>query len=179
MIHTPDRSPVPAFGASNFQASRVADLALDVDRVRGMLGRWLDTPTEAGLLARQMAVEMARVHLCAGHDVVLPQFLGRLDFVVALQRLCEEVRAEFVEVVLLSSPDEAAARFARRSDRSTSAEHHDAATLLERSGGADALRDIYRRLLAVVAARPATRTVVTVDGEVDQAYVDLLTRLST
>jgi len=82
-------------------------LALDVDRVRGMLGRWLDTPTEAGLLARQMAVEMARVHLCAGHDVVVPQFLGRLDFIGVLQRLCEEVRAEFVEVVLLSNPDEA------------------------------------------------------------------------
>ena len=96
-------------------------LALDVDRVRGMLGRWLDTPTEAGLLARQMAVEMARVHLCAGHDVVVPQFLGRLDFIGVLQRLCEEVKAEFVEVVLLSNPDEAVSRFARRSYQSTSA----------------------------------------------------------
>lgn len=51
-------------------------VALDIDHVRAMLGRWLDTPTEAGLLVRQMAVEMARVHLCAGHDVVVPQFLG-------------------------------------------------------------------------------------------------------
>lgn len=42
-----------------------------------------------------------------------------------------------------------------------------------------ALRDSYRRLLAVLAARPGTRTVVTVEGEVDQAYADLLTRLST
>lgn len=154
-------------------------LSLDIDRVRGMLGRWLDTPTEAGLLARHMAIEMARVHLCAGHDVIVPQFLGRLDFVEALQRLCDEVKAEFVEVVLLSSPEEAAARFVRRTDQSTSAEHRDAATLLERSGGPDALPGIYRRLLAVVAARPGTRTVVTVDGQVDQAYADLLTRLST
>jgi hypothetical protein len=71
------------------------------------------------------------------------------------------------------------ARFAWRSDRSTNSEHRDAAALVERSGGPDALRDSYRRLLAVVAARPATRTVVTVDGGVDQAYADLLTRLST
>lgn len=154
-------------------------LALDIDRVRGMLGRWLDTPAEAGLLARQLAVEMARVHLRAGHDVVIPQFLGRLSFVEALERLCEEVRAEFVEVALFSNPDEAVDRFVRRSDRSTSTEHQDAAALLDRSGGPDTLRDSCRQLLAVVAARPATRTVVTVDGEIDQTYTNLLTRLAT
>lgn len=91
----------------------------------------------------------------------------------------EKVRAEFVEVALLSSPDEAVDRFVRRSDRSTRTEHQDAAALLERSGGPDTLRDVYQQLLAVVAARPATRTGVTVDGEVDQAYADLLTRLAT
>jgi predicted kinase len=168
----------PGSGKSTLARRYIQDhpltLALDVDQVRGMLGRWLDTPTEAGLLARHMAIEMARVHLGAGHDVVVPQFLGRLDYIVTLQRMCEQVNAEFVEVVLLSSPDEAATRFARRSDQSTIAEHQDAAALVERSGGPDVLRDIYRRLLAVVAARPATRTVVTVDGEVDQAYADLL-----
>jgi leucyl aminopeptidase (aminopeptidase T) len=85
---------------------------------------------------------MARMHLGAGHDVVVQQFLSRLDFVVALQRLCEQVGADFMEVVLLSSPEEAAARFARRSDRSTSAKHQDTAALVKRSGGPDALRDI-------------------------------------
>ncbi|MGH3670462.1 MAG: hypothetical protein ACRDSH_07480, partial [Pseudonocardiaceae bacterium] len=52
-------------------------LALDIDVVRAMLGGWLDHPMEAGLIERGMAVEMARVQLRAGGDVLVPQFLGR------------------------------------------------------------------------------------------------------
>jgi hypothetical protein len=51
---------------------------------------------------------------------------------VEMARAAAPVRAgwsRLVEVVLFSSPEEAATRFARRSDRSTSAEHQDAATL--------------------------------------------------
>ncbi len=154
-------------------------LALDIDVVRAMLGRWLDEPDESGLLARRMAVEMARVQLLAGRDVVIPQFLGRLEFVLVLQRLCDDVGAEFVEVVLLSDPQDAAERFTRRSAQPETAEHQNAAALLERRGGLDALPGMYDRLLQVVAARPRTRVVLTVDGEVERAYHDLLARIST
>jgi hypothetical protein len=78
-------------------------LALDVDVVRAMLGRWLDDPVAAGLIARRMAFEMARVQLTAGRDVWVPQFLGRLDFVFELEDLCDKIGAVFVEVVLLSN----------------------------------------------------------------------------
>jgi hypothetical protein len=54
--------------------------------------------------ARRMALEMARVQLLVGRDVVIPQFLGRRDFVLALEQLCNDVRAEFIEVVLLAGP---------------------------------------------------------------------------
>ncbi len=154
-------------------------LALDIDVVRAMLGRWLDEPDESGLLARRMAVEMGRVQLLGGRDVVIPQFLGRLEFVLVLQRLCDDVGAEFVEVVLLSDPQDAAERFTRRSAQPETAEHQNAAALLERRGGLDALPGMYDRLLQVVAARPRTRVVLTVDGEVERAYHDLLTRIST
>lgn len=92
-------------------------LALDVDAVRAMLGRWLDQPVEAGLIAQRMALEMARVQLTAGRDVLVPQFLGRLDFVLELEHLAGQVGADFVELALLSSPQDAADRFVRRSAR--------------------------------------------------------------
>ena len=41
-----------------------------------MVSRWLQTPTEAGLLARAMLLETTRVYLRAGHDVVVPQVPG-------------------------------------------------------------------------------------------------------
>lgn len=154
-------------------------LALDIDTVRAMLGCWLDEATEAGLIARRMALEMARVQLTSGRDVVIPQFLGRLDFVFALELLCDDVGAKFVEVALLSSPREAADRFVRRSSAPETVEHRDANALLERSGGLSALPDMYNRLLEVIASRPRTRTVVTVDGQADQAYRDLLTLVAS
>ncbi len=111
--------------------------------------------------------------------MVVPQFLGRLDFVSALERLCDDVGADFIEVALLSSPQDTVDRFARRSAASQTAEHRDAQALVERSGGLDALRGVYDRLLEVVADRPHTRTFVTVDGQVAQAYRDLLAHVAS
>jgi predicted kinase len=149
-------------------------LALDIDVVRSMLGGWLDQPRQAGLLARRLALAMAEAQLSSGRDVVMPQFLGRLDFVLDLERLCADVGAEFIEVALLSNADDAAWRFTRRSEDPQSQGHRDAAALLERGGGVDGLPQMYARLLDVVAKRPATRIVVTVDGEIEHAYRQLV-----
>ncbi len=71
----------PGSGKSTL-ARRYADahppaLALDVDRIRAMIGGWRATPGEAGLLARDLATAAARTHLAAGHDVVVPQLPGQ------------------------------------------------------------------------------------------------------
>jgi len=152
-------------------------LALDIDVVRAMLGGWLDRPTEAGLLARRLALAMARVQLLSGRDVVVPQFLGRLDFVLELEQLSVDVGAQFVEVALISDAQDAARRFLRRSAAPLSDGHRDAAALLERLGGVDALPQMYARLLDVVAQRPATFTITTVEGEIEQAYRALVSHL--
>lgn len=152
-------------------------LAIDIDVVRAMLGRWLDQPIEAGLTARRLALEMSRVQLSAGRDVLVPQFLGKLDFVLELENLCRQVGAEFIELVLLSSPRDAADRFARRSRHPETSAHYDAQALLDRSGGAGELLAMYDRLLEVVASRPRTVTVWISDGEVERAYRDLVAQI--
>lgn len=152
-------------------------LALDIDVVRAMLGGWLDHPTEAGLIARGMAVEMARVQLTAGKDVLVPQFLGRVDFIIELEHLCQQVGAEFVELALLSGPQDVTHRFVQRSSRPETPTHRDAAALRERSGGVGELPAMYGRLLEVVASRPGTRTVMTVAGEMERAYRDLIAHI--
>ena len=171
----------PGSGKSTL-ASRYAEaypltLALDIDVLRGMLGGWLDRPTEAGLRARSMALEVARVQLAAGGDVLVPQFLGRLDFVLQLERLGQRVGAEFVELALLSDPEDASRRFVERSRHPESQAHRDATALLDRGGGVDRLPAMYGQLLEVIARRPRTRTITTVAGRVDRAYRDLLAHL--
>ena len=172
----------PGSGKSTLARRWVDDvplsLALDIDAVRSMIGRWLDSPTHAGELARAMALEMGRTHLGAGHDVVVPQFLGRVDYVLALERLSAECDADFVEVALVSDAVDIQRRFARRSVDPQNDRHVEAAALLELSGGLDALPEMYDQLLAVIAQRPRTRTIVVVDGDRDATYAALLEQLA-
>lgn len=145
-------------------------LVLDIDQVRGMLGRWLDQPTDAGVLARDLAVAMARTQLDAGCDVLVPQYLGRLEFVETLQQLASEVGAGFIECALLSDRDDVVARFERRSATSADPAHQQAAELQRRTGGREQLAATHDKVLALVAARPATRVITTIDGDIDGAY---------
>jgi predicted kinase len=149
-------------------------LALDIDTIRSMLGRSLEDPGMSGLASRDLALAMARVHLQAGHDVLVCQFLGRLDFVEALDQLAEATGVLFVEVALVTPVAEAAERFLRRAGDDNRPEHRDAAILLDRAGGPDALADMQDRLDDVVGNRPNTRRVVVVDGDLEETYRGLL-----
>ena len=61
-------------------------LLLDIDTLRGQLGQWSDDPVAAGMAARRLALAMIHTHLVAGHDVVVPQFLFRLPFILELEQ---------------------------------------------------------------------------------------------
>ena len=114
--------------------------------MRGLLGAWSDRPHEAGLLARRLALAMARLALGEGRDVVVPQFLARPAFIGELEALAGELGAEFVEVVLVEAPDVAAARLAQRAAGPMTAVQRDAHLMLDRAGGLDTVPELHRRL---------------------------------
>ena len=68
-------------------------LMLDIDLLRSSIGRWREDLRSAGLLARAIALAAARTHLTAGHDVVIPQYLGRPEFLEQLENLTRETGA--------------------------------------------------------------------------------------
>ncbi len=103
--------------------------------------------------------------------------LGRLDFVLELEAVAGEVGAQFVEIALVSDPDDAVARFTRRAAEPENDEHRAATALQERSGGTKGLVEMHSRLMKVVEARPATRLVVTVEGEIAATYRSLLQQI--
>ncbi|MEH0974403.1 AAA family ATPase [Micromonospora sp. CPCC 205546] len=172
----------PGCGKSTLARRYVEDhplaLDLDIDRIRDLVGRWRDHAGAAGLLARTVALAAARAHLAGGHDVIIPQFLGRADFIVQAEGVARDTGATFHEMVLLDSRENALRRFAERSRTSTDPAHLDAQRMLERHGGAAELAAMYDRLLAVVATRPATRVVRSEHGRVDEAYRELLACLT-
>lgn len=144
-------------------------LNLDIDHIRAMLGQWQHNPYPAGLLARGIALAAARTHLHAGRDVVIPQFLGRLPFLVEIDRLASETGARFHEIVLMDTKENALRRYAQRPHQKT---------LHQRVGNAE-LSTMYDQLLEVIATRPAAKIVPTDAGEVERAYRDFRTALQS
>jgi predicted kinase len=164
----------PASGKSTiarrFVDARPLSLALDIDVVRGMLGAWLDDPSTAGLAARSLALVMAEAHLAGGHDVIVPQFLGRDDFIEQLGGAADRSGATFVETALWLDRGGAIAAFADRRAAPSTQAHHDAAALVDRSPQADPVGEMYDAFVRVVEQRPATRRIEVVPGDVEQTF---------
>jgi predicted kinase len=161
----------PGIGKTTIAWAYVQDhplaLSLDVDLIRAQLGGWQADP-QAGLVARALAVEMARVHLGSGRDVAVPQYLGRLAFVEALEAVAASVGAEFVEAALMDGKAAAIARFISRSAApEATAPDRQAATM---AGGEQGLAEMYDRLEQVIAARPRTIIIQSVQGDPDGTY---------
>jgi predicted kinase len=153
----------PGAGKSTL-AHRYADehpltLVIDIDAIRTQLGQWAKLE-ESRLVARDLALGLARAHLANGYDVVVPQYLGRPEFRDRLQHLAHEVGVLFVEVLLTDDADRITRRFRRRRPAlaGTAAVHPegdlaDDAVATEVARANDALRlDATRRDVFVVSA---------------------------
>lgn len=167
----------PGIGKSTLARRFVDDhplaLDLDLDSVRRMLGRWDEQPIEAGLLARAMTLEMARVHLCAGHDVIVPQYLGRPQFIAQAEQVARDTGARFLEFVLMDERDSSVQRFQRRTATASTTAHLEAGALIDQFGGQPALEAMYDRLLLLLSHRPHARVIQSREGEADSAYAEL------
>ncbi|MHA3701519.1 AAA family ATPase [Jatrophihabitans sp. YIM 134969] len=96
--------------------ARSLSLMLDLDVVRSLLGDTDGDVTASYLATRRLALAMAERHLRDGHDVVVPQYLGRVDFIEQLGSLCTATDSEFVEVALVTDAAVGQERFTARGD---------------------------------------------------------------
>src|SRR5206468_8743544 len=91
-------------------------LLLEIDAIRVSFGRWQDRE-ESELLARELALSLANAHLRAGYDVIVPQYLGRTECILALEDVAQRASAEFVELLVKDTETAIIHRFhARRRD---------------------------------------------------------------
>jgi hypothetical protein len=99
---------------------------------------------------------MAEAHLREGHDVVVPQFLGRLQFIEALESIAHLTGSAFREVILVASHATVVERFrARRSDLAATGQGHPEVDVDERNVAKE-IANALKSLDAVRAARPGT-----------------------
>lgn len=170
----------PAVGKSTLARRYVQEhplaLALDLDTIRLLMGQQAGDSDEGRLAARDLALAMARTHLQAGHDVVVPQYLGRPDFLDRLEALAVEAGADFHELVLMDSAHRLEERFARRSQVAARPEH-----LLASRGadgeGPDSLTGMRQRLVDLVAHRPYAVVIDCPENQEELAYRAVLQAL--
>jgi hypothetical protein len=112
---------------------------------------------------------MARTHLGAGHDVVVPQFLGRSDFIERLETLAADVGARFVEIALIVDRAAAITAFEERRGAPENQGHLDAASLVERSDSPDPIGEMHDRYVQLLDLRPSAHRIPVVRGEIDDA----------
>jgi predicted kinase len=156
--------------AARLVASRPLALNLDIDFVRGLLGAWAEAAHDAGLAARKLAIAMATTHLTDGHDVVVPQFLAREQFIVELEAVARTSSARFIEIALIMSRSETLRAFALRSAQPENQQHRDARESLERSGGSDALGEMHDRYMQLLDARPNAHRIDVIRGDVEATH---------
>lgn len=161
----------PASGKSTLAAllvgSRPMALNLDIDLIRGQIGAWTDSPADAGVAARRLAVAMATTHLAHGLDVVVPQFLAREEFIVELADTARRVGAAFVEFALILSRTETFEAFTDRSASPDNQQHRDAQALVEQSGGLVALGEMHDRYMLLLETRVSAHRIEVRRGDVD------------
>jgi predicted kinase len=161
----------PAVGKSTL-ARRYADehpltLVLEIDTVRALLGAWLEEWQRSGTAARVIALAMARTHLEAGHDVIVPQLLVRRPFVEQLKATAEAAGATFYELALLDPRDVVLARLEQRSEPE---DGFSARALMEKQG--NAAGDAYDDFVAALAERPDANVIH--DPLSEEGYLALL-----
>ncbi len=166
----------PGVGKSSVARRYIDDhplaFCLEVDGIRRLIGHWQDRSTESGLFARKMALAMVDVHLHEGHDVVVPQYLGRPEFLDALEAAADEAAACFCEIVLMDTRENALARFHSRASDAELATHHREASEMIR-GNAE-LMEMYDRLDLLLKTRPRARIIRTTHGDIAGAYESVL-----
>jgi predicted kinase len=143
-------------------------LLVDIDAIRVSLGGW-EQIEESKLMARRLAIVLAEAHLGAGHDVIVPQYIGRIEFIQTLDHTAERAGAEFVEMMLMDAGPAVVDRFRSRRTLLTDTGHeHPEADLSEASVPA-AVTESFERLAAIEIERTATR-VITASGGLEAAY---------
>lgn len=148
-------------------------LRVEVDELRMLIGGWQES-AESKSQARILALAVARSHLESGHDVVLPQYLGRRDFIDRLEEAARDADADFLHVIVDDLQESVVARFrSRRARLENGGTPHPQAELADEAIDAS-VADASQRLSDMAAERADIRVVHCWEGD---PYDELLALL--
>jgi predicted kinase len=152
-------------------------LNLDIDTLHSLVGGWQDGDTHAHDILRPLSLSMASTHLAGGRDVILPQYLARIEEIERFERVADEQGAHFREVVLMDDKAASVTRFDQRQDDTAWGRHNRRAVASQ--GGSVFLEAMYDRLVEVVKLRPSAVVIHSKLDGVEATYRSLIEALSS
>ena len=157
--------------ARRYAAAHPGVLNCDIDVLRTFIGGWERDFLEAGALIRPAALALIEAYLTQGHDVVLPQMLIDPVELARFEACATRAGAQFVERVLMDSPQSAVARFHRRGATEGNDPWHDQVrAIVAADGGDDAPARFHRGLERLLSERPGAVAIASVEGSVEETY---------
>ena len=148
-------------------------LTIEIDTLRMAMGGWAEHD-ESKLQARVSALALARTHLGAGHDVIIPQYVGRPEFIDQLQAVAAEIGATFLHVLLKDGHDAVVQRFrSRRAQLDADGLAHPQADVVAAEIDI-AVTDAQRRLAEMASSRPEIRVVDVTAGDPYEQLINAL-----
>jgi hypothetical protein len=148
-------------------ADQSTAVVVEIDALRTSIDGWQDDDSTK-LEARRLAGAVTAAHQRGGSDVMVPQYLGRPEFIDELGATARAADAAFVEIHLQATEDEVVARFEARRRELAGADHPEHEVEDVRAAVADAMR----RLEPVAQRRPNPR-VVTAHVDPDATLAEL------
>lgn len=172
----------PGIGKSTL-AERYVDkhpgvLNLDIDRIARLIGGFRADFSIAITMARTLALDMASSHLQRGHDVIVPQFIGRVSELERFELGAADAGSSVSHVVLMDTLESSLSRFALRRTTTRDGELASLPAYVERVGGDATLTRMYDGLADVVRARLTSVLITSEDGAIDQTYQLVATELA-
>ena len=165
----------PGIGKSTLSAlytdRHPGTLNLDIDSLHGLVGGWQNPENRTHDVLRPVALAMASAHLRGGRDVIVPQYLSRIDEIEAFEQVARDQAADFREIVLLDEKGASIDRFDRRRDDSAWGVHN--RRLVESWGGPVMLANLYDQLMQMLPQRPATRVVRSEPEAIEDTYASV------
>lgn len=160
--------------AQKYAGNHPLTLCLDIDDIWRSLSHYRDNRPESVNLAKQIAVEMAKVNLDEKHDVVIAQIYREVNYIEELENTAKSCETNFYEILLYLDKDEAIKRFIERGKAQGYADGFRPGSSITLDGKEKKLEVMYNEMMEAVSKRPNTIKIVPKLDDIEGTYAEIL-----
>ena len=164
--------------AKRYGENHPLTLQLDIDDVWSMISHWREEKETSSPISKKMALEMARVNLSAGNDVIIPQIIRTEELADNFEALTKECGADYVEVLLFVEKEEAIRRFIKRGQEGGSPTGFRPGGIIDTGGRETKLAEMYDDMIEVANRRQHVIRIEPILGDIEGTYLALMAKIN-